>query len=341
MILLDSLYINVSGGKVLLDYLVEKIEEVQINCFYLFDDRCKNDYEYIPKDRKLFLKASLLNRHRFYKENKNRFSKVLCLGNLPPTVRLNAKVFTYFHQLLYLKLPKHTSFFGIVRVSLKRSVINYLKSNTDYWYVQTFLVQNKLADKFKVDIKDIMLMPFYPPFINDAINYDRKDDGFVYISNGSKYKNHLKLIEAFCNYFDEYNKGVLHLTISDKFSELVQVIKEKVNSGYPIINHGFVDRMELVEIYQSNRYLIFPSLTESFGLGLIEAIENGCDVIGADLPYTYAVCNPSIVFNPLDVNDIKRAMVESQSDNVDKTKQLVFNQIDELIFNLIHNEYNK
>ena len=115
------------------------------------------------------------------------------------------------------------------------------------------------------------------------------------------------------------------------YPELLHLVKTKIDLGYPIINHGFIERNDLIEIYQSNGYVIYPSLTESFGLGIVEAIENGCNVIGADLPYTYVVCNPSLVFNPLDVNDIKRALVESQLDNVKGTEQLVFDQIDELI----------
>lgn len=193
------------------------------------------------------------------------------------------------------------------------------------------LIKKRLASKYKIQLEDVKLMPFYPPFKNEVKHYNRKKDGFVYISNSGMHKNHLNLIEAFCKYFDEYQKGELHLTISDQFTELIQLIKAKKDLAYPIINHGFISRNDLVEIYQTNKYLVFPSLAESFGLGLVEAIESGCNVIGADLPYTYAVCNPSIVFNPLDVNDIKRAFVESQSDAVKETKQLVFNQIDELI----------
>ena len=54
------------------------------------------------------------------------------------------------------------------------------------------------------------------------------------------------------------------------------------------------DRLTLQKEYLSSEFLMFPSLTESFGLGLIEAIECGCKVIGADLPYTYEVCEPHL-----------------------------------------------
>src|SRR5690554_775744 len=109
MILLDSLYINDGGGKVLLDYLVENIEQSNIKCFYIFDKRCENDFLWIPDNRKVILKASLYKRHQFYRKNKLKFSKVLCFGNLPPTMNLNIKTYTYFHQPLFLEIPESVS----------------------------------------------------------------------------------------------------------------------------------------------------------------------------------------------------------------------------------------
>jgi len=331
MILLDSLYINNSGGKVLLNYLVATLEKEKINCFYLFDDRCSKDYGFVPKERKQFMKASLFKRHLFYKKNKHRFSKVFCFGNLPPTIKLDVPVFTYFHQLLFLKIPNSSSNFAKLKLKMQTAVINMIKLNTDIWLVQSSFIRKRLSSKFNIDLKNINILPFYPPLIGNSNDSYVRNEGFVYVSNGSQHKNHKNLIEAFCNYFDEFKRGVLHITVGEKFPELIELIANKKSLGYPIVNHGFINRDDLINIYQTNEYLIFPSLAESFGLGLVEAIENGCDVLGADLPYTYAVCKPSIVFDPLDVNDIKRAMIESQSTEVKKTEQLVFNQIDDLI----------
>ena len=331
MILIDSIFVQMGGAKVLLDYLIKNIENEKIDCFYLFDERCKDDYGFIPKERKLFLKASLLKRHIFYKENKLIFYKVLCFGNIPPTLKLNFPVITYFHQTLFLNIPDSVSFFIKMKIKLKTSILSFIKSNTDTWLVQSDFIRNRLASKFKINLADVKLMPFYPPLKNEIKNYKRRTDGFAYISQGGLHKNHSNLIEAFCSYFDEYKKGTLSITISNEFPELIEMIKIKNSLGYPIINYGIVKRDDLVEIYQTNKYLIFPSLGESFGLGLVEAIENGCNVIGSDLPYTYAVCNPSIVFNPLDIHDITRALATSQLDNVKETEQLVFNKIDDLI----------
>jgi glycosyltransferase involved in cell wall biosynthesis len=102
------------------------------------------------------------------------------------------------------------------------------------------------------------------------------------------------------------------------YPEVLEIISDRVSKGYPIENIGYVDRLTLQLKYLSSKFLIFPSLTESFGLGLIEAIECGCMVIGADLPYTFEVCEPTLTFNPLDEQNF--LSVFEQSLNVEKLK---------------------
>lgn len=331
MILLDSLYINNSGGKILLDYLVETLETNNIPVFYLFDERCRGEFPQVPNRRKVFMKANLISRHSFYVRKKKKFSQVFCFGNLAPTISLDVPVYTYFHQLLFLDVPDSMSVVDKVKVNVKMMVLNALKANTNIWFVQSQQVKTRLASKYNVDIDDVRLLPFYPPLHNNLTDYDRRKDAFVYISSGSTHKNHSNLIEAFCKFYNEEGKGILHLTISEEFTELLEVINSKIQAGYPITNHGFVKRYDLIKIYQSSAYLIFPSLAESFGLGIVEAIENGCKVMGADLPYTYAVCKPSLIFDPLDVDDMVKAFKESQGDDVKPTVQLMFNQINQIV----------
>lgn len=331
MLLLDSLYINNSGGKILLDYLVETLESNKVPVFYLFDERCKGDFPMVPNRRKVFMKATLINRHSFYKRKKKKFSRVFCFGNLAPTIPLDVPVYTYFHQPLFLDVPDSVSLIDKAKVKVKTMVLDALKSNTNVWFVQSETIKIRLASKYEVDINDVQLLPFYPPLGSNLHIQNRKKDGFVYISNGGIHKNHEILIEAFCNFFDVTRNGNLHLTISDEFPSLKVLISQKIEAGYPIINHGFITRQELVKIYQMNEYLIFPSLAESFGLGIVEAIENGCKVIGANLPYTFAVCEPSLVFDPLDIVAIERVLMESQGSGIQPTRQLVFNEINQII----------
>ena len=50
MILIDALYINNSGGKILLDYLVNRLMPYD-NVFFLFDDRSVESYNHVPGSR--------------------------------------------------------------------------------------------------------------------------------------------------------------------------------------------------------------------------------------------------------------------------------------------------
>ncbi|WP_313095226.1 glycosyltransferase [Empedobacter sp.] len=334
MILLDALYINNSGGKVLLDYLVKKFEESDLQVFYLFDIRLKGNYTTIKEDNHvLFLEASIKNRKQFYKTNKDKFSKVFCFGNLPPNIKLNATVYTYLHQTYYLEFTKNVSFKFKALFMLKRILWKFFSKNTDFWIVQTNLMQKKLSNKIGILFNRILVLPFYEINRIKSDNYiKRNHQSFLYVSNAPIHKNHEFLINGFCKFYDVEKSGSLTLTISKEFPHLLSLIEDKKQEGYPIYNVGFVDKEFVTRLFQESEYTVYPSLTESFGLGLIEGIENGCKIIGADLPYTYAVCKPSLVFNPNDVDSLVEALKNTKDySSVLPSSQLVENKIDYII----------
>ena len=91
MILIDAVYINNGGGKVLLDYLMKFLEETNIEVYYLLDDRMSNNCISIKKsNRTKFLKANLFNRYVFYKKHRTNFSTILCFGNIPPSIKIES-----------------------------------------------------------------------------------------------------------------------------------------------------------------------------------------------------------------------------------------------------------
>ncbi|MES2812655.1 MAG: glycosyltransferase [Bacteroidota bacterium] len=332
MVLIDALYINNSGGKVLLDYLMTQLELSDKKVFYLLDDRITGNIIPVKSTNQvLFLKAGLWRRHTFYQKHKNDFTTVLCFGNLPPTIRVNAKVYTYFHQLLFLEIPEGTSFLTTLTIHLKMKVVQFLQPNTDFWLVQTELVKSKFLKKYAPKSDTVLLLPFYLPFEDQVTPIVRNPHQYVFVSNGVPHKNHIRLINAFCAFFETHKKGTLYVTISEEFVFLKKYIDNKINSGFPIINLGHIDRFRLQELYLQSTFHVFPSLTESFGLGLIEGIECGCKIIGADLAYTYAVCEPSIVFNPIDESDIVSALEKSLTENLTTSTAKVKNEMKALL----------
>lgn len=332
MILIDSLYTsNYGGGKILLDYLVKILEDREIDTFYLFDERCKDSFAEVPEKRKVFLQAGLRNRQRFYRIHKNKFAKILCFGNIPPLTRPKSEVYTYFHQPMYLNIPIEFSLKDKLLFRLKQSYLKLFKKNSDYWLVQNSLIQSGLSQKYNITKEQVLLRPFYPNedlMINDKCKVTNR---FIFVSNASPHKNHQRLLDAFVRFYDEYKTGELIVTVNKNSKNICDLITDLQNREYPITNLGYIGRKELIKNYQKAEYLIFPSLEESFGLGIVEAIECGCKVIGADLHYMHQVCQPSISFNPHDVEDIKNAFVKAIKKEETVTKQKIFNQIDDMI----------
>ncbi|WP_373747948.1 glycosyltransferase [Kaistella sp.] len=332
MILIDTVFINNGGGKILMDYLFETIVAEKKKVTFLIDIRLKKEYENKSSENinHIFIDG-FSERNRYYQNTIEEFSTILCFGNFPPTKKFKSTVYTYFHQMIFLKTPKEFSLKERLKFILKIQILRIFKKNSDYWIVQSELIKVNFTKKFKIKPEKILKIPFYREFTQTE-DFQRIPNTFLYVSNASPHKNHLRLIDAFCRYYERFKKGQLTLTVSPEFSQVFQYIETKQKEGFPIINLGFVYRNDLYCHYRSSEYLIFPSLSESYGLGIVEAAENGCKVIGANLPYMFEVCNPSLVFNPSDTTSIYNVLcdVELMTD-VPQTVLKTSNQIKYLI----------
>ena len=334
MILLDSVYINNSGGLILLRYLVNMLEKSDIEIFYLFDERTEYIFSYIPREKCRFIKPSIKERLFFYYMNKGKYHTVLCFGNLPPPIRIKAKVLVYFHQPLFLEIPNDFNLKSELVYRAKQQVIKLTSENADVWLLQSQLMKDKLSIRYNLEKDRIKLIPFYPPFeVAESLREStrRKQHRFLYVSNVAAHKNHERLIEAFCQAYDEIGRGELVLTIPSNAIHIKQLISNKQAQGYPIIDIGFIDRNELALQYLLAEYLIFPSLAESFGLGLVEAVDLGCKVIGAELSYIYQVCEPSATFDPYSVESIKQSIISTFNQVIPQTRRIIDNKINVLL----------
>jgi glycosyltransferase involved in cell wall biosynthesis len=331
MVLIDALHINNGGGKVLLDYLIsENNLKVHSSIHYILDKRIINNHPKITNGTYEYLSSGLFTRLLFYIRKRRNFKSVFCFANIPVPIKLNIPVHTYFHQPLFLEIEKSLPINNRILLGLKIGVLRFSINNTNKWIVQSDLIKDKLSLKFNVLSEKISVIPFYPSFSKKYISYTRELI-FLYVSNGELHKNHTRLLDAFVLFYDKMKIGELHLTVDKSYTYLYDRINFLINLGYPIVNHGFINHEKLSILYAKSKYLIFPSLTESFGLGIIEALESGCKIIGADRPYMYAICNPSFKFNPESVDDICNSLINSVNyQNLD-SEQLVSNKIDEII----------
>lgn len=326
MILIDALYINYGGALSLLHYLVDTLQEKSIEFYLLADDRCCGEFDNLPYIE--YRRASLFERRDFYKIHRGDYTSVFCFGNVPPPLRQEVPVYTYFHNINMLTLSDCRDKKQLLKFWLKRKYIKYYRKNTDEWFVQTSNTANEVVMHLGVPSEKVKLYPFYklPKF--PMPTQERKD--YIFVGEYSGSKGHDELLEAWNILHEQGIDLTLHLTVSlgDAFMEKLQ---EAIEQGAHIINHGFIPADELGKLYMRCKATIYPSYNESFGLGLIEAMESGCDVIASDRPYVYSICEPSEVFDPALPNTIVDAVMQYEGKRFKKTLLTVCNRVNEMI----------
>jgi glycosyltransferase involved in cell wall biosynthesis len=150
----------------------------------------------------------------------------------------------------------------------------------------------------------------YPLFSNSQVV---KKFDFIYPASGEPHKNHKNLIDAFIILAEEGHFPSLALTLDvNKFNDTLKSIELAKNTfKLNILNMGFLPHEELLRIYSSTRYLVYPSLYESFGIPLFEAKQAGLFIVAAELDYVRDSINPDQSFDPNSAVSIARAIKRS------------------------------
>jgi len=328
MNLVDATYIHEAGAKEILEQLIEKIEKNKFT--FLLDDRLILRDEYQKKINFQIIRKGEFNRLKFYRKNFQKFNKIVCLSNVPPPINCNVKVIIYFHNDLLLS-TKNTNLLlkDKLILWLKRRYISYKNNNNYIWVVQTNLMKIKLN---KHIIKNKNKIKVLPIFRNQNIKIHGKKElnSFLCVSNHNSHKNIINLLKAFRKFSLTNSEQInLNLTINKNYFDknLSNIIPPK--GSVQVINHGQVNKLKVNELYEKSEYYIYPSIKESFGITLIEAVSYNCKIICSDLDYTHQIIRPSLLFNPYLVESIYRAILKSQEiKSLNQSKLLIKNKID-------------
>lgn len=336
-ILIDALHITMGGGRGLLDYLVSSLIQRQVVLHLLRDERCSPLKEENIVGR-VFVMADIGNaRRKFYKLHRNDYSSVLCFGNIPAPIKMPCPVHTYVHNVNLLKIPQDYSLRRKFKTWLKQMYIAHYGKNTDSWIVQTQNTENCLRQAIPCKGKQVLQLPFFdiPDSLKEVgMSADNRSD-YILVGDYTGTRGHDELVEAWVKLAGQGFDAKLHLTLSDG-SNFPLVVEEANQKGAHIINHGIVPFEELARLYGKCKATVYPSINESLGLGVIEAIYAGCDVIGTDLPYLHSICMPSATFASQSADAIAAAVMRYERKPLRKSTLTTSNKIEELM-NVITN----
>ncbi|MBC7429123.1 MAG: glycosyltransferase [Bacteriovorax sp.] len=237
-------------------------------------------------------------------------SVIISMQNTTPFTRNCDSTLTYIHQAipfienfkpdpvknLKLFLIKHFYFFFIkLGVSRKRA----------FFILQSEWLKKLCAPRLGVSEDKFLIHRPLPTDI-DPEKFKSKQvvkNSFFYPSLFQNYKNHHLLIEAFIllakNSPDK--NFILELTIEDQHIN--------VPANLEIKYYGMIPRSETLQKINHSSAVIYPSLIESYGIPIAEAIFLKTPVIASDLPYARELMGTDgLYFDPQNAESIKQVV---------------------------------
>lgn len=128
-----------------------------------------------------------------------------------------------------------------------------------------------------------------------VLGVDEQELKLLYVGNNCAYKNVQVAISGLALLRESLPNAVLYLTWSDNHAT------EK-KAG--VVCLGYLPRSLLAHAYREATLLVMPSLVETVGLPMIEAMSAGLPVLAADRPYAHDIAeDAACFFDPLSPED--------------------------------------
>lgn len=237
-------------------------------------------------------------------------ANLMVLGDLP--LRHKGQQIVFVHRPHLLESVQAGSIASAFSAWISRLL---LQANTPFvkkYIVQTYAMKNGLLRTFpKIRNNDVEIVAQPAPdwlLLNPIIRRCRIDNSaplrLFYPSAVYPHKNH-ELIYDFARAAKQRGEAIdIRLTCEAPGSK----------SAYgPISFLGRLCPSEMRAEYQAADALLFPSLEESYGLPIVEAISIGIPIICADRPYSRALCDENaIYFDPMDHQSLANAVSDLQ-----------------------------
>jgi glycosyltransferase involved in cell wall biosynthesis len=122
-------------------------------------------------------------------------------------------------------------------------------------------------------------------------------------------KNHRRLLAAWVELASAGMRPSLVLTLPARDRVLIEEIERTCDQyGLIVQNRGEMSHEDIIRLYRRSRAMIFPSMSESFGMPLIEAHQMGLPIVASELDFVRDVCTPVATFDPKSAHSIALAV---------------------------------
>lgn len=147
-----------------------------------------------------------------------------------------------------------------------------------------------------------------------------KSPYYLYVGNAYPHKNLVRLLEAYGLFLQKVGVEIPLIFVGkeDYFYKQLQVTAQSMFVDQTIQFLRNVDDKQLASLYKNANALVVPSLMEGFGLPILEAMVNDCNVLASDIPAFREIGKDAIMyFNPESPESIAKALEKNLA--LDKT----------------------
>ena len=324
--LIYALGLKTEGGLIILNYILER-EFKKSNTIIYLDSNIEHlkflKHVNIKISKSNFISRIILD----FKLRNQSFDNVIYLGSIPPIFKLKAKTtYLLFQNINIIPSTFHYSFFFKLDF-VRYLVFLYGKNNVDIFLTINLITYNYLyLYKNKVQkIQQVEIGVFDKFNKNIKINLNRKIEyDFIYPASGLKHKNHNLLIKSLITLSHLNIYPSIIFTLSEKEYSALNINNIKKKYNLKIINFRTFNRKKFYNLLKKSRALIYPSISESLGLPLLEASHFGLDILTSNLSFAQDYNISKYTFNPLDSFSIAKTIHKYLEDKnlIDNTKQV-------------------
>jgi glycosyltransferase involved in cell wall biosynthesis len=230
----------------------------------------------------------------------------------------------HFSSVFERLLMQHPSTSQIERLTwrYKRAWVRRSCKQATVLTVQTAALAEAVARETGIDREGIRVIPHGPGWIEmlaDSAPMRLSDGAFRigYVSKFGVQKNFSTLFRAIRLLSDSGLRLALVLTLDPNAVGNAEVLAEAQALGIEdlIENRGEIASEELAALYDSLDVFVFPSLCESFGVPMVEAMARGCCIIVADTPENREIVGDAgLIYSALDAEELAGVLTELLTD---------------------------
>lgn len=148
-------------------------------------------------------------------------------------------------------------------------------------------------------------------------NYIDAPGYFFFLGNTDPKKNTERTLIAYSHYLERslYKRKLLMADIDEQYLNFILERNKIENVRNMIVRPGYIDNKDLPYIYNNAFAFLYPSLRESFGIPLLEAMACGTPVITSNTSSMPEIGGPNaILINPEITDEITDMMIKLETD---------------------------